>query len=513
MTRVLPTHTGVLVVGAGFGGICAAVRLSEAGRDVVVVEKADEVGGTWRDNSYPACACDVPSHLYSFSFAPNPDWSRTFSPQPEIFDYLRRVADAHGVRDRTWFGTEVLDASWDGTRWQVRTSSGDLTAAVLLLATGGLSNPAVPDVPGLEGFTGACFHSAQWDHSHDFRGERVAVIGTGASAIQFAPEVAREAAQLTVFQRTAPWVLPRRDRAIRPVERWLYRHIPVLQKLMRVGIYSARESWVLAFRRPSVMSRPERMAKAFIGKHIDDPELRARVTPHYRLGCKRVLLSNTWYPMLAQQHVSLVTDPIIEVRPTSVVTRDGDGDLTEHEVDTILLGTGFTVTDPPISHRIRNEGGSTLAASWAETGLRGYQGLTVEGFANLFVLTGPNTGLGHTSVVYVIERQVEHVVRLLDAMSAAGVAAIQPRPDVVLAYNNRLQRALAPTVWNAGGCSSWYLDRHGVNTVLWPTFTFTMAKELRRVELDDYVCGSAVGAGEAGPAESHRRTDQAVELG
>ena len=506
MSRPLPQHTDVIVIGAGFGGLCAAIRLGQAGRQVVVIEKADDVGGTWRDNTYPACACDVPSHLYSFSFAPNPEWTRTFSPQPEIQAYLRSVADRFGVRDRTWFGTELLDAAWDGSRWRISTSNGQLTADALVLGTGGLSAPKVPDLPGLETFAGTAFHSAQWDHAHDFTGERVAVIGTGASAIQFAPEVADQAAHLTVFQRTAPWILPRKDRAIRPVERWLFRRLPFLQKLVRGSIYAVRESWVLGFRRPAVMDRPERMAKAFLAKHIQDPALRERLTPSYRLGCKRVLLSNTWYPMLTKDHVELVTDPIEAVTETGIVTRGG----VTHEVDTILLGTGFAVTDHPISHVVRGADGRTMAQHWADTGMRAHDGLTIPGFPNLFMLTGPNTGLGHTSVVFVIERQVEHVVQALATMAAAGVRAIEPRPDVVEAYNARVQRGLAGTVWNAGGCSSWYLDKNGRNTILWPTFTFTLARELKRFELADYL---AVGAGEAAAAERDRGADQPVELG
>jgi cation diffusion facilitator CzcD-associated flavoprotein CzcO len=487
--RPLPTHVDVLVVGCGFGGIAAAIRLGEAGRTVAVIEKAGDVGGTWQANTYPACACDVPSHLYSFSFAPNPEWTRVFGPQPELYAYLRKVADDYGVRDKTWFGTEVTEASWDAAhaRWQVETTAGPITANVLVAATGGLSSPALPDVPGLESFAGKSFHSAAWDHDHDFTGERVAVIGTGASAIQFAPEVARQAGQLAVFQRTAPWIMPRRDRAIRPIERALFRRFPALQKLARGGIYAVRESWVLGFRSPKVMEgRPEKIARHFIQSQITDPELRAKVTPTYRLGCKRVLLSNTWYRMLGKPHVSLVTDRIVEVIPEGVVTTDADGVRRTHEVDTIVFGTGFNVTNPPIAHRLRGAAGRTLAEHWADTGMAAYRGLTVAGFPNLFVLTGPNTGLGHTSVVFIIERQVEHLVKAVRAMEQAGVRAIDVRPDVEERYSAGVQRALSRTVWNAGGCSSWYLDAQGRNTILWPTYTFAFKKELATFSLADY---------------------------
>jgi cation diffusion facilitator CzcD-associated flavoprotein CzcO len=376
----------------------------------------------------------------------------------------------------------VLDAGWDGTRWQVRTTRGSLTADVLVLGTGGLSEPVTPKVPGLETFEGTVFHSATWDHSHDLTGERVAVIGTGASAIQFAPEVAKVAGRLTVFQRTAPWILPRRDRAITRIERLLFRVAPFTQKLVRGGIYAVRESWILGFRHPSRMKAPERLARDFIAKQLPDAELRAKATPTYRLGCKRVLLSNTWYPMLRQEHVELITDPIAEITPTGVVTASGQ----VVEVDTILLGTGFSVTDPPIAHRVRGLDGRTLAEQWSAAGMAAYQGMTVPGFPNMFLLTGPNTGLGHTSIVYVIERQVEHVVKALEAMRSAGAQAMSVRSDVASRFNRRIQRKLQGTVWNAGGCASWYLDEHGTNTTLWPTFTFSLARELADFDLGDY---------------------------
>jgi cyclohexanone monooxygenase len=479
----LPEHVGALVIGSGFAGIAAAVRLQQAGHTVAVVERGDDVGGTWRANSYPGCACDVPSHLYSLSFAPNPSWTRTFSPQPEIHAYLRRVARDHGVYERTSFGTEVLAANWDGQRWRVSTTRGDLTADVLVAGTGGLSEPVTPKLPGRERFAGKVMHSAEWDASYDLTGRRVAVIGTGASAVQFAPEVARVASHVTVFQRTAPWVLPRRDRAITRAERALFRLAPWTQKAARAGIYALRESWILGFSgRTRLLELGEKQARAFLAAQVPDPELRAKVTPDFKLGCKRVLLSSTWYPMLTQDHVDLVTDPIAEVTETGLVTAAG----AVVDVDVILLGTGFSVTDPPIAHRVRGADGRTLAEHWSAPGMQAYRGLTVPGFPNLFVLTGPNTGLGHTSIVYVIERQVEHVVKGLAAMRSAGAQAISPRTDVTRAYNSRLQRQLEGTVWNAGGCASWYLDERGTNTTLWPTFTFSFARELATFDLRDY---------------------------
>ncbi|MFN2538941.1 MAG: flavin-containing monooxygenase [Mycobacteriales bacterium] len=483
MDRPLPAHVGALVIGSGFAGLAAAIRLAEAGHTVAVLERGSDVGGTWRVNSYPGCACDVPSHLYSYSFAPNPSWTRTFSPQPEIQAYLRTVADDFGVRDSTWFDTEVLSANWEGARWLVSTTRGDLTADVVVAGTGGLSEPVAPKVTGLETFTGAVFHSATWDHSYDFTGKRVAVIGTGASAIQFAPEVAEVAAHLTVFQRTAPWVLPRRDRAVTRFERALFRLAPWTQRAVRGLVYAGRESWVLGFSgKTRLLDVGEKQARAFIARSVVDPELRAKVTPDYKLGCKRVLLSNTWYPMLSRDHVDLVTDPIARITETGLVTSTGQ----VVDVDVILLGTGFAVTDQPIAHRVRGADGRTLAEHWSGTGMQAYHGMTVPGFPNLFILTGPNTGLGHTSIVYIIERQVEHLVAGLGAMRSAGVKAISPDPAVTKAYNAKLQRQLEGTVWNAGGCASWYLDAHGTNTTLWPTYSFSFARELASFDLRDY---------------------------
>lgn len=501
--RNLPAHVHAVVVGSGFAGLAAAIRLGRSGRDYVVLERGHDVAGTWRDNSYPGCACDVPSHLYSFSFAPNPDWSRSFSPQPEIYAYLQRTAANYGVLPHVWFDAEVLAADWDTRQqhWTVRSAAGELTCDVLILGTGGLSDPSIPALPGLESFAGTSFHSATWAHDHDLTGERVAVIGTGASAIQFVPEIQPQVARLTVFQRTAPWVLPRRDRAIGAFERWVYRRVPRLQKAVRAGIYWGRESWVVGFAvRPSLMKLAEQRALRDLHRQVPDPSLRAKLTPSFRLGCKRVLLSNDYYPTLTRPNVEVVTDRIVEIRPHAVMTVDADGHEAEHPVDTIVFGTGFHVTDPPIAHRIRGRDGATLAEHWAGTGMSALHGLTVHGFPNLFVLVGPNTGLGHTSIVFMIETQVRYLVALLEAMAARGLRAVEPRHDVQHAENADLQRRLATTVWNAGGCASWYLDSHGRNTTLWPTFTVTFRRRLATLRFEEYRVVQRTAAVERLPA-------------
>jgi cation diffusion facilitator CzcD-associated flavoprotein CzcO len=483
----LPEQVRVAIIGTGFGGLAAAIGLKRSGRhDFVLLERADALGGTWRDNSYPGCACDVPSHLYSFSFAPNPDWTRSFSPQPEIEAYLQRTAREYGVLPHVRFGAELLGARWDeaAQRWHLQTARGDLDAELLVLGTGGLSDPAVPAIPGLETFAGTTFHSATWDHEHDLRGERVAVIGTGASAIQFVPAIQPEVGHLTLFQRTAPWVLPRRDRAIGAAERRLYRRFPALQKAVRTAIYWGRESWVLGFAFDQrIMELAEKQAKALLAKQVPDAVLREKLTPHFRLGCKRVLLSNTYYPALTQPNVDVVTARIAEVRPHGVVTEDG----TEHPADTIILGTGFRITDPPVAKRIVGREGATLKEHWASGGIRALHGAMTSGFPNLFYLGGPNTGTGHTSVVFVLETQVAYLLDALRQLDARGLATFEPKPGVEAAYNNRVQRRLQKTVWNAGGCASWYLDENGRNTTLWPTFTFAFRTQLRRCDLSEYV--------------------------
>jgi cation diffusion facilitator CzcD-associated flavoprotein CzcO len=483
----LPERVRVAVVGTGFAGLATAIGLSRSGeRDVVLLERADSLGGTWRDNAYPGCACDVPSHLYSFSFAPNPDWSRSFSPQPEIEAYLHRVARDFDVLPQVRFGAELTGADWDDEAqlWHLQTARGTLDAEVLVLGTGGLSDPAIPDLPGLDSFAGTTFHSATWDQDHDLTGRRVAVIGTGASAIQFVPAIQPSVEHLTLFQRTAPWVLPRRDRAISRTERRLFRRFPLLQRAARTAIYWGRESWVLGFAFDQrIMRLAEKQALSVLDTQVPDAALRATLTPDFRLGCKRVLLSNTYLPALSQPNVDVVTDRITEVRPHAVVTADG----TEHPVDTIIFGTGFRVTDPPVIERIHGRGGRSLKEHWGDGGMRALHGATTSGFPNLFYLVGPNTGLGHSSIVFVIEAQVRYLLDALRQLDAHGLATLEATPSAEAAYNNWVQKRLRTTVWNTGGCASWYLDKNGRNTVLWPTFTFTFRRQLRRCDLTHYV--------------------------
>jgi len=483
----LPARVRVAVIGTGFSGLATAIGLKRAGHeDFVLLERAADLGGTWRDNRYPGCACDVPSHLYSFSFAPNPDWTRAFSPQPEIESYLHRTAQEYGVLPHIHFDADLQRAAWDETEqlWHLQTARGALDAELLVLGTGGLSDPAIPAIPGLEGFVGTTFHSATWDQGHDLSGRRVAVIGTGASAIQFVPAIQPQVDHLTLFQRTPPWVLPRRDRPITRPERSLYKRFPALQKLARSSIYWGRESWILGFSFDQrIMGLAEKAARRFLTRQVPDPELRAKLTPDFRLGCKRVLLSNTYFPALTQPNVDVVTSAITEVRPYGVVTADG----VEHPADTIIFGTGFRVTDPPVAERIVGRGSRTLKEHWTSGGMRALHGAMTTGFPNLFYLVGPNTGLGHTSIVFVIETQVDYLLDALRQLDERGLATLEPTPEAEDAYNSTVQKRLQRTVWNNGGCASWYLDKNGRNTTLWPTFTFTFRRQLRRCDLSDYV--------------------------
>ena len=486
----MTTHVKHLVVGAGFAGLCAAIKLQEDGeRDFLVIEKGADVGGTWRDNTYPGAACDVPSQLYSFSFAPNPDWSMSFSPQPEIQAYLRRVAEESGTLDRFRFGTTLESAAWDDEAqvWRVEVSDATgrstLTSTTLVVGAGGLSEPKLPDIDGIEEFQGALFHSARWDHDVDLTGKRVAVIGTGASAIQIIPEIQERVGHLDVYQRTAPYVLPRNDRRYGRLERLALRHVPGLQKLYRTAIYWGRETYVPGFTlQPKLALPAKKMALANLAKGVSDPALRERLTPTFEIGCKRILISNTYYPALASDNVEVVTDRIAKVTGNAVVTEDG----VERPIDVLIVATGFFTTELPITEHITGREGRTLAAQWRESGMAAYKGTTVPGFPNLFMLVGPNTGLGHSSMVFIIESQVEYLRDAIRTMDLNRYAAVEPAPAATHAWNADLQRRMERTVWSTGGCSSWYLDDHGRNTTLWPRSTFAFRKLLARFDVAAY---------------------------
>jgi cation diffusion facilitator CzcD-associated flavoprotein CzcO len=483
------SSAGIVIIGSGFGGLGSAIRLKQQGiDDFVILERANDVGGTWRDNSYPGCACDVQSHLYSFSFAPNPDWTRSFSPQPEIWEYLKRCAREFGVLPHVRFGHEVREALWDNDaqHWSIETSQGRFTASVLVMASGALSEPTWPQLRGLQSFKGSVFHSARWNHDLDLTGRRVAVIGTGASAIQFVPEIQSKVAMLHLFQRTPPWIVPRRDRRLVEAERRLFRRFPLAQRAARALIYGLRERFVRGFRHQWLARRVQRMAMRHLERSVPDAALRAKLTPDYTIGCKRILISNDYLPSLTRPNVELVTEGIAEVREHSIVSLDG----VERPVDVIIFGTGFQPTDPPLAKHIRGSDRRTLAEVWAGSP-EAHVGTTVAGFPNLFVLMGPNTGLGHNSVVYMIEAQIEHLLNALRYMRRHNVRAIEPRPEVQAAYVAEVQKRMEGTVWTTGNCASWYLDSKGRNSTLWPDFSWRFRRRVARLNPDEYLMSGA----------------------
>ncbi len=481
----LPSSATVAIVGTGFSGLGIAISLARSGRrDFVVIERGDDVGGTWRDNTYPGATCDVPSRLYSFSFLPNPDWTRSYSPQPEILDYLRHCAQETGVLPHIRFGTELLGADWDpaAQHWKLQTSRGELTARFLVMGTGALVEPALPDIEGLADFTGTVFHSARWDHGADLTGRKVGAIGTGASAIQFVPHLQREAEHLTLFQRTPPWVLPRTDRGVSSLERLVYRRVPLAQKVARAGVYTLLESRAVGFVLNPKLLRPlEKLAGLHLQRAVQDPTLRQKLTPTYSIGCKRILISNDYYPALAQDNVDVVTAGIERIVADGIRTTDG----VLHPIDTLVLGTGFHVTDNPGFTRIRGRDGTSLAQAWEQHGMQAYLGTTVAGFPNLFLLLGPNTGIGHTSAVFMIERQVGLVRQALAHADRHGIAELEVRPEIQTEWNEDLARRSGRTVWQSG-CQSWYLDDQGRNTVLWPDLTIRFAAATRHFRATDY---------------------------
>jgi cation diffusion facilitator CzcD-associated flavoprotein CzcO len=481
----LPGHVRVAIIGAGLSGLGAGIRLRQAGvADFVILERATSVGGTWRDNTYPGCACDVPSHLYSYSFAPNPDWSHSFSRQPEIWRYVEDVTDQYGLRGHLVLGADVIRADWDAgpARWRLRTSRGEITADVLVCASGPLSEPSLPDVPGLADFAGEVFHSARWDHRYDLDGKRVAVVGTGASAIQIVPKIQPEVKRLVLFQRTPAWIVPRRDRRITALEKRLYRQVPAVQRLARLGIYISRESLVGGFtKHPAVLKAAQRMALRNLEKSISDPGLKARLTPDYVMGCKRILISSDFYPALQRPNVQVVASGLAKVDGNTLTAKDG----TSCEVDAIILATGFHAVDTPIAERLYGPDGVSLAQAW-NGDMRALRGTTIAGFPNLCMIIGPNTGLGHNSMIYMIESQLNYIVDYLATLDRTGAAALDTRPAAQQAWCDDIERRMASTVWTTGGCVSWYLNAAGRNPTLWPGSTIGFRRATRHLDPAEY---------------------------
>lgn len=460
----------VAIIGAGFSGLGMAIKLKEAGcGNFRIFEKAGDLGGTWLANDYPGCACDVPSHLYSYSFEQNPEWTRMYSPQPEIWDYLKRVATKHGLRAHIRCNTAVTSAQYDESRhcWRVRLATGEETTARFLVSgVGALCIPAYPKISGIGEFAGKAFHSAEWDHDYDLAGKTVAVVGTGASAIQFVPQIAPKVKRLYLFQRTPPWILPRPDRAVSDREKKLFRAFPPLLRLFRDAIYWQMEMRALGFTvNPRLMGAVEKMARKHLEDTIPNAELRAALTPDYTIGCKRILISNDYYPALTRDNVEVVTEPISRASRSGLVTAEGK----ERKVDAVIYGTGFKATEPLSGIDIRGRGGRALADDW-KSGPEAYYGISVAGYPNFFILLGPNTGLGHNSVVFMIESQVRYALRCMNWLARDGMDEIEVRHEVQRAFNDRLQEEMARTVWQSG-CKSWYQTDTGKNTTIWPSFT------------------------------------------
>ena len=474
-------HYNVIVVGAGFAGLGAAIKLQQTGFDFQVIEKAAEIGGVWRDNSYPGCACDVPSALYSYSFAPNPHWRRFFAEQAEIKDYTHAVARRFDVLSMIRFNHELLSARWNhrDQLWHLETNAGAFTACFVIMACGPMHKPVTPRIKGIETFQGASFHSAQWDHNCDLGGKRVAVIGSGASAIQFLPEIQPEVAQLTLFQRTAPWVLPKMDAPI--PEKWQRRfeRYPVLQSLLRQMLYLGFEKLNSSLNKPKSRQKLETRALANIDRAVTDPALRAKLVPNFAIGCKRILQSNSWYQALAQKNVE-VLGGIAEVQGNRLVAADG----THCEVDVIIYATGFEVANPPIADIIMDAQGRSLAAQW-QGSPAAFLGTTANECPNLFLTFGPNL-YTFSSAFVIIEAQLKYILSALKQARTHKLKTLTVKSDIAQAYNHELQSALQASVWNSGGCTSYFIDKNGRNSTNWPWTTFYMRRRLRQFRVSDY---------------------------
>lgn len=499
MERLPAEPLEVLIIGAGFSGLCVAALIKHMGvESFLILEKGREVGGTWRDNDYPGCACDIPSHLYSLSFEPNAAWSQMFAPQGEILAYLKRLASARGLLPQIRFGCAVEAATWDeaAALWRITTArGGKLSARVLVSAIGALHHPVIPAIPGLEQFRGERFHSATWNHDYELAGKRVAVVGTGASAIQFVPRIVDRVARLHVFQRTPPWIVPKANRPFDHVEHWRFRNLPLYRRWFRSRLFWIHEQRLRGFTGGAArMQATERLAREQLERQVRDPVLRAKLTPDYAIGCKRLLISSEWYPALQRANAEVVTEPVREVRASSIVSADG----VERAVDALIFGTGFDTQNNLRRLAVRGRHGRTLAQAWGDT-MQGYLGTLVAGFPNLFVMLGPNSGLTHNSQIFMIEAQARFIRSSLKLLRRRNAHALDVRANVQAGFNRDLHTRLTQTVWQAGGCRSWYQDAAGHNTTNWPGSTLEYWWLTRRARAADLEFINA-GAGATSPA-------------
>jgi cation diffusion facilitator CzcD-associated flavoprotein CzcO len=477
-------ETRIVIIGAGFGGIGLGVNLKKRGfNDFVILEKSDSVGGVWHKNRYPGAACDVPAHLYSFSFELRADWPQKYASQAELLNYLVHCARKYGLDPHLRFGAEVTEARWDEARhlWIVCTAAGQVfETQSLVTATGQLSRPFTPRLPGAASFAGPIFHSAHWQDC-DLRGKRVAVVGTGASAIQLVPAIAPLVSRLYVFQRSAAYVLPKSDRNYSQRQIRLFQRVPGLLRLSRLLIYLQHEQTAFAFLTWRAALRIKRRAFFRHLRHgVKAIDLRERLTPDYRMGCKRILLSNDFFPAMDRANVELVTERIEEIRPDAIAAADG----AERQVDCVIFATGFAAADFLVPMKVTGAGGQDLRQSW-QGGAEAYLGTTVAGFPNFFMLYGPNTNLAHNSIVFMIESQIRHVMACLDRLERGGARSIEVKKDIQCSFNARIQRRLQNSIWSKG-CTSWYLTAAGKNTTNWPGYSFTFRLRTRAPNWDDY---------------------------
>lgn len=486
----------VVIVGAGFGGIAAAIELKRNGiDDVRILERAPELGGTWYHNSYPGAACDVPSHFYSFSFAQRRDWSRLCSPQPEIHSYLREVARANDIERHVEPNSAVTSCTWsdESSRWSIETADGRrLQADAIVLATGQLHRPSRPPIEGLDSFAGHSFHSAEWDHNYELSGKRVAVVGTGASAVQFIPEIAKEVARLTVFQRTGNWFLPRKNRRYPAAIRMAIRWIPGLQAFRRKFLFQYGESLTLAIRHPRTLGLLGRArSSAFMRWQLRDPVVRERVWPDYTFGCKRILFSSYYLPALQRPNVEVLTDPVARVTPRGIVTADG----TEHELDCIIWGTGFRTTEFMFPMSVSGSDGVDLREAWSG-GAHAHLGMCVPGFPNMFIMYGPNTNTSGGSIIVYLEAQAAYARQALEQLRDRAAGAIEVRPEVEAASDRALQARFAGTAWTR--CDSWYRDEDGRIVANWPGYMREYVEQTRRLDASEYLFAPLAGSAGAG---------------